>query len=372
MDLFVFDMQFNRLGIIDEFTETQFDHKYDNHSQVYLTVDATKENSDLLINNDELRIITKSTDINRGYIIETAEYEDDTQLRITVIAYSLSIMTSWRLIEGQQQFKGNIEDVLKGFVNANSINPTDSKRIIPNLVLGVNEGINIITDEAYSNTQLDEALWEMCKKYELSYEILMNHTNKKYVFSTYIGADRSSEQSTIPSVIFAKAFDNVTLQSYVDDKSGYRSTAYVAGEGEGMARTVVKVNDVYTGFNRRELFVDARDLQTVYEDENDVEITLSPAEYQALLNERGLNKLAEYQRIRTFESDIDLYSQFIFNEHYFLGDKVTNRNDELGIVNHSRVVRANETYNRDGYHLKLEFGTSIPTLIDKLKRTVKK
>ena len=371
MDLFVFDTQFNRLGIIDVYTEISFDHKYDNHSVVYLTVDARKENADLLLKDDEIRILTKSSDLTRGYLIETAEYEDDTQLRITVIAYSLSIMIAWRIIEGQQKFKGNIEDVLKGFVSSNAISPTDLKRIIPNLVLGVNDGISITTDEAYSNKQLDEALWEICNKYEMSFEVLMNHTSKKYVFSTFIGEDRSAEQLTIPSVIFAKAFDNVTLQSYVDDKSGYRSTAYVAGEGEGTARTVIKVNDGHTGFNRRELFVDARDLQSEYE-VNNVEKTLTPTEYQALLNERGLNKLAEYQRIRTFESDIDLYSQFIFNEHYFLGDRVTTRNDELGIVTHSRVVRAQETYNRDGYHLKLEFGTSIPTLIDKLKRTVKK
>lgn len=372
MELFVFDMEFNRIGIIDDYVSTEFDHKYDNHSTVFLSADATKENSDLLLNNDELRVIAKSTDINRGYVIETAEYEDDSQLRITVIARSLSIMTAWRIVEGQQKFSGNVEDVLKSFVNLNAIKPTNPNRVIPNLVLGVNEGVDIIAEEVYSNIDLDRALWEICKKYDMSFEILMNHEAKKYVFSTYMGADRSAAQTINPHVIFAKAFDNVTFQSYVDDKSNYRSTAYIVGEGEESNRTLVKVNDGLFGFNRREIFIEATDLQKVYKNENDVEVTLTQAEYEALLKERGLNRLAEYQRIRTFESDIDLYSQFIFNEHYFLGDKVTTRNDELGIITHSRVVRSRELYNRDGYELKLEFGTSIPTLTDKLKRTVKK
>ncbi len=370
MDLFIFDMQFNRIGIIDTYVDAEFVSKYHDHSQLILTVDASKTNADLLLTED-LRIITKSTDIHRGYVINVAEYRDEEQLEIIIIAKSLSVMTSWRIIEGQQRYTGNVEDVLKNFVKANAIQPFNASRIIPDLVLGLNEGININVDEAFSNKDLDVALWEMCAKYDISYEILMNHDAKKYVFSTFMGIDRSTEQSINSNVIFAKAFDNVIMQSYVDDKSNYRSTAYVAGEGEADNRTVIKVNDGISGFNRREIFIDARDLQSTYKDDNDEEITLTPVEYQTLLNERGQNRLSEYQRIRTFESDIDLYSQFIFNEHYFLGDKVTNRNDELGVVTHSRVMTAKEIFDREGYHLSLEFGTSIPTLLDKIKRGAK-
>ncbi|BDH62303.1 hypothetical protein MTP04_24330 [Lysinibacillus sp. PLM2] len=371
IELYVFDKDFNRLGIIDTYEEIYLESNYKKHSELHLTVDGTKENADLLLS-DDFRIITKSTDITRGYIVETPQYFDEAATQIEVIAYSLSYMLNWRIIRGQQYFKGNIEDVIKAFVNANAINPNDTNRIIPNLVLGVNDGINITADEAYNNRQLDEALWEICDKYEVSFEILMNHEAKKYVFSTYMGIDRTTEQSMNQPVIFAKAFDNVTKQSYVDDKSNYKSTAYVAGEGEGVERTVVKVNDSLSGFNRRELFVDARDLQSKYRQEDGTEVTIPQTEYHALLQERGQNRLADYQRIRTFESNIDLYSQFIFNEHYFLGDKVTTRNDDLGIVTHSRVVTAKETYTRDGYELALEFGTSIPTLLDKLKREVKR
>lgn len=370
IELFVFDTEFNRLGVIDAYEKIYMETHYKKHSELHLTVDGTKEYAELLLS-DDIRIITKSTDITRGFIVETPQYFDETSTKIEVIAYSLSYILNWRIIIGQQHYKGNIEDVVKAFVNANAINPIDSNRIIPHLVLGVNDGINMTADEAYSNKQLDEALWEICEKYDMSYEILMNHEAKKFVFSTYQGIDRTTEQTINQPVIFAKAFDNVTKQSYVDDKSNYKSTAYVAGEGEGIDRTVVNVNDNFTGFNRRELFVDARDLQSSYLQDG-TEIIIPQDEYYAILQERGQNKLAEYQRIRTFESDIDLYSQFIFGQDYFLGDKVTTRNDDLGIVTHSRVVTAKETYTREGYELSLEFGTSIPTLLDKLKREVKR
>lgn len=370
MELYVFDVNFNRIGIIDKYEELEIERYYYKHYKLTLTVEANKENLKLLFS-EEPRILVKSSDLSRGYIVEIPQFEDGKSATIEIKAYSLSTMTSWRIIEGQQRFKGNIEDVIKGFVNANCINPSNPKRKIPNLVLAQNTGIDITTDEMYNNKPLDESLWEICEKFEVSYEILMNHDKKQFEFVVYQGADRSEEQNINPHIIFSKEFDNVKKQSYVDDKSNYKSTAYVAGEGEGTERTVLKVNDNFSGFNRRELFIDARDLQSEYKDENGNQIIIPQDEYLAILQERGLNKLAEYQRIKTFESDVE-NSQYIFEKDYFLGDKVTVRNDDLGVVVHTRVVAVYEKYNRKGYELKIEFGTTIPTLIDKLKREVKR
>lgn len=365
-------MDFNRIGLLDVFVNAEFDYKYTNHSQFDLTADATSENSELLLNNEELRILTKHNDLSRGFIIQNSRYEDEEELMITITCLSLSTMTNWRIIEGQQTFNGNVEDVIKSFVNLNAINPVNPNRIIPGLVLGTNTGIDVTTEEVYSNVDMDIALWEICKKHDMTFEILMDHDAKTYIFNTYKGVDRSAEQSVNSQVIFSKEFDNVTFQSYVDDMSNYKSTAYIISGGDESAKTLVKVHDDLSGFNRRELFIEASDLTRTYTNENNVSITLSVAEFNNLLNERGLNSLSDYQRIRTFESDIDLYSQFIYGMHYSLGDIVTTRNDEIGIVKHSRVVRAREVYTREGYELSLEFGTSIPTLVDKIKREVRR
>ncbi len=375
IELHIYDINFNRLAIIDVYEEVEFKPKYNGHSICFLTVEGNKKNADLLLVNEdelekELRIIVRSDDPNRGYIIETAQFEDKEKTVIEVIAYSLSIMTSWRWIIGQQRFQGKIEDVLKGFVRTNCINTSSPSRIIPNLVLGINEGINILADESYTQKELDIALWEMCEKNEVSFEILMNHDAKKYVFSTFKGVDRSSEQEANPHITFTKEFENVISQSYTDDKSNYKSTAYVAGEGEENNRTIVEVGETFSGFNRREVFFDARDLQSEYNEDGET-VIIPQNEYIDLLKERGNNRKQDYQRIRTFESEANLHSQFKFNEDYFLGDVVTNRNDDLGIVMHQRIVGVKEVFNREGYTLNLEYGTAIPTLLDKIKREVK-
>lgn len=370
LELYIFDANLNRKGIIDTYEKVEFELNYEKHSLCFLTVEGTARNIELLLQ-DEIRIIARSDDLNRGYMVESAEFIDEAKTEINIIAWSMSFITSWRTIERQQRYTGNVEDVIKAFINANCINPTNSKRKIPNLVLGFNTGINIDTEITHSHKQLDDALWPDCMANEMSFEILLNHNAKKFVFSTYQGVDRSAQQNINSHVIFAKAFDNVAKQSYTNDKSSYKTTAYVAGEGEGVARKVVTIGDEHEGLNRRELFVDARDLQAKYEDDNGQEVILNEEQYIETLRKRGKAKQAEYQHVRTFTSDIDLMTRFIFGRDYFIGDKVTIRNDELGVVMHTRVTTAKETFDRSGYDLKIDFGNAIPTLIDKLKREVK-
>lgn len=366
IELWVFDMKFNRLAVIDTYEEIEVNTYYLNHSELNVIVEGSKEYADLFLS-DADRIIVKSNDIFRGYYIETPQYNDNNKLQIELMCRSLSVMTAWRIINGQQRYTGNIEDVIKSFIDFNAITPSDSKRVIPNLVLGANEGINIEVDETFTNRQLDEAVWEMCKKYDVSFEILMNHDAKKYVVSTFMGIDRSTQQTINPHVIFAKEFDNVNKQSYVDDKADYKSTAYVEAED-----ITILINDTATGLDRRELFVDAMSISKTYKDENGNEVTMTESEYIDTLNETGNSSLAEYPRVRSFESEIDAKTQFVYGIDYFIGDTVTNRNDELGIATHSRVVTAKEKWNREGYSLDLEFGTSIPTLLDKIKREVRR
>lgn len=371
MYLYIFDDNFNRLSVLSNYTEVEITRNYYSHSAMIIYIDATQKNIGLFINQEEDRIITKSTDLKRGYIVEYADFTDDSKTEIMLRALSLSIFTSWRIIEGQQRYTGNIETVIKSFVSTNAINPTNRNRIIPNLILGMNTGINIYVDEMYNNKQLDEALWEICQKNEISFEILMNHETRKYEFITYCGADRSTEQYENPHIIFSKSFRNVNTQSFVDDKSNYKSTAYVAGEGEGAGRITLQLNGSLTGFKRREIYFDARDLQSKYTDDEGQEITIPQAEYLALLQDRGLNRLVDYMRIQTFKSDTDSTSQYKFDEDYFLGDKTTSRSDVLNLVVHSRVVVAKEIYTREGYSIQLEFGSSTPNFFEKVKKELK-
>ena len=109
-----------------------------------------------------------------------------------------------------------------------------------------------------------EVLEELSKLSEVSnigFYIRTDLANKKHYFETYQGTDRSINQQENSHVVFSRDEDNLYEQEYEDSNKELKTTAIVAGEGEGAARTVITVNNDFKGLERRELFVDARDLQ---------------------------------------------------------------------------------------------------------------
>lgn len=368
MELNIFHMDtFERLGIIDEFQSLEITTNYKKHSELELLVSATEENIDYFIANNDDIFLTVGIGKVRGYLIESVKYTDEKKTTLEVYCKSLSSMLGWRQIDGQQTFRGNAEEVIRSFVNTNVIAPTNINRKIDNLILGNLSGITDTTEESYSNKDLDESLWEICVKFDIAYEIYADILNKRFEFVVWKGTDRSTNQTIRDAVIFSKEFDNVLSQSYTDDKSDYRNTVIIAGEGEGTARTYLVVGNENKGRKRREMFVDARDLQSSESDQT----KMSQTAYEALLIERAKNKQAEYARVQSFETDIVYDSQFTFGSDYFMGDLITIRNDGISVALHTRIVTAKEKYSRKGYELSTEFGSNIPTLLTKIKKAVK-
>lgn len=367
MELNIFDLQFKRHGEISEYEELTIERNYDKLSQLNLVLDGNKVNIAKL---QKGRILTTVDNPQIGYVIEHIEYVDEKGSQLEVIGHSLNSFLGDRAIEGQQRFSGNVEDVIKGFVNANAVTPLNPNRIIPKLRIMPNLGILETTDESKSGGQLDEFIYSICNKYEMSFDILMNHTDKTFDFITWKGVDRSAQQSVNQRVIFSKEFDNVIKQNYTNSDLDKKTVALVAGEGEGVDRKLIVVNDHLSGFDRKELSVDARDLQSEYTDDDGVSKTLNPAEYVTALENRGLSKLTEHETIETFESEVDMFSQFVYGRDYSLGDVVSVINEDLGIILHPRIPSAILKSNRQGVSLDVKFGSNIPTLIEKIKRKV--
>ncbi|WP_342544802.1 siphovirus ReqiPepy6 Gp37-like family protein [Lysinibacillus sp. FSL W7-1291] len=369
IELYVFNLQFELVGEISAYKSLVIERNYDKVSQLILRIASSPGVIELLKHDN---ILTTQDNPNYGYIIEHFDYTDEAETEIEIHAYSLNYMLSWRSIEIQQRYHGNVEDLIKYFVTMNAITPNNPNRIIPNLRLAANSGINIEDESTKTGGEVIGHVFDICNKHEISMDILLNHLDKKFDFVTWQGVDRSTQQTNNPHVIFSKEYDNIINQKYVHNKVDYRTTAIVAGEGEGIERTHVVTNDHLKGFNRRELYVDARDLQSEYSDDNDKKKTMSPAEYEEALQKRGDEKLSDFQIIETFESEVDMYSQFTYNIDYKLGDRVSVRNDEIQRILHPRVISATLTSNKEGITLSINFGSNIPTIYEKIKKKVNK
>lgn len=149
----------------------------------------------------------------------------------------------------------------------------------------------------------------------------------------YSGSDKTE------SVVFNDVIGNLSSVEYAYSIQGSANAALVGGEGEGTARKYQAVEiDSSSGLDRREIYVDARDLQSTSTDAAGKETKLTESQYIAALQARGKEKLAEKQPERALSFEFN-NSAFVYGTHYELGDLVTVRNyKKLGIKATCRVV----------------------------------
>ena len=130
--------------------------------------------------------------------------------------------------------------------------------------------------------------------------------------------------------------------------------------------TRVLSSSITKDLKRKELWVDARDLQST--DENDMQ--LSDAEYNKLLWQRGLQKLSDYKVVENFSSVIKTFGfqQYEYNKDYFLGDTVTVADREIDITMDTQITEVERVWDENGYSFSLTFGKTQPTILDVVKR----
>lgn len=125
------------------------------------------------------------------------------------------------------------------------------------------------------------------------------------------------------------------------------------------------MSDTPTWPYRRETYIDARDLQS----DSDPENPLTPEQYTALLQNRGLEKLAEHQLVRSFSAKVrTLYPTYTIGEDYKLGDTITVIDERLGVVADAVVQGVERSVSGTGEDMVLTLGYGQPAIYDILKR----
>lgn len=124
------------------------------------------------------------------------------------------------------------------------------------------------------------------------------------------------------------------------------------------------------GLSRRELWVDARDLQRGDESASD---RLTQEEYAAVLSTRGYEKLAENQLVQAFSAVVrTLAPSYELGRDFQLGDKITVEDRRLGVTADAVVTAARYSISREGEQMELTLGYTQPTLHQILKRKEEK
>jgi hypothetical protein len=193
---------------------------------------------------------------------------------------------------------------------------------------------------------------------------LFNPETGAETLKVYRGIDRSKD--TLPGYVgyFGTDVGNIQNATITSGTTDYKNVAIVAGGGEGADRTVRIVSlGSFSGESRREMYVDARDLQREYqvatpvEDGDHVAIgvpkytydkhTYEEAKYLALLDTRGREKLAE--QLKDFAVTCDItQNNIMYGVDYFLGDRMPVKLADYGIYASARISSVTRIYEKEG------------------------
>ncbi len=344
MDINIIDRDFNLLGRIDNYQSLIATKKWHGTGSLKLHLHAGNIYADKLIK--ENIIFTRS---DKAYIILYREINSADGKMIITGRELKSYLSRWLIFppSGRAYFRlnTNIETIMKEYVSS-----TLERKGITNIHVEPDQGRGIKTVYQSRYKNLADELEKLSRVSGLGWDIRLDLDNRQFVFDVIEGKDRTIGQDELPPAIFSIEYDNISEQSLVDSKLNYANIAVVAGRGDGADRKIAIVGDTQ-GLDSFELFVDARDLENTED-----------------LPGRGEQKLTERQEIFMFDSKIVTDGNLVYEKDFNLGDIVTVQNKDWDIVADKRIAETTEIYEREGFKLEVDFGESLPTIIDKIKQ----
>lgn len=327
-------------------------------------------------------------------IIESIKRESDSETsKVFTIKGSLALkLLEYRVIKGQVTFKGKSYKYIEELVKQNLIMSDDENRNIALAVEFENEErlkqVCSMIDKQVTGGSLWDEISEVAEADKLRIALRPNvvvinteHPQNIDGWTLIIGAgeDRTRHRAdkTVSSVVFSQSLSNIANTDYTVDRSKLRNTVYIAGEGEGTDRKWynIDVNSDVTfgerkGWNRKELWVDARDVQSEQDSKK-----LTDAEYEELMKQRADEKAKDNDLSEEYTATVtDITKQYTYKKDYNIGDFVTVADEELGMEIDAQITNVTVTRQNDRDIVDIEFtyGSRIQDVTDIIQDVINK
>ncbi|EPF4364173.1 TPA: siphovirus ReqiPepy6 Gp37-like family protein [Enterococcus faecalis] len=304
---------------------------------------------------------------NCFYYIDSIICDDLSSGLITISGKSLFAKSGKRIVYRIYNQTKRPELICYDHLRNEVVSPSDAKRKINYLSVEQPPAItnsNISYQNSYGN--VEEEIEGLCESYNFGFdEIPISNGRIGSTSNGQVGTNiRFRKSEDVSSVVqFSAEFENVTNESLEKNNYDEATTALIYGEGEGKVRKHTQVNNNLSGLERKEIYVDARDLQQTVDD-----VKMPDAQYIATLQSRGKEKLTEQPRVLALNGTINLNdSLFVYGRDYKLGDRVK-RISSFGYSDTVVLNSVTQTWDEKGYHIDGEFGNQSKTIIDVIKR----
>lgn len=272
MEIRFYNREMDFLGVMENQTSLLWRRRYNEPGEFELYAPITDDNLKLT---EKTNLIWMRGCDEAGVIEDRKLEESDTKNEITAKGRFISSYMDRRLIKDTVNFTGKVEVAMRQLLSG--------AVPIPRVQLGELQGFEELVDFQATYKNLLDYEEKLAKSAGLGFRFRPDFDEKVIYFEVYKGVDRTTSQGVNNRVTFSESYNNLNNTIYRENDQLLKTVAYVGGEGEGSARTIVKVGDA-TGLDLREVFVDAKDIR---QDE------LSADQYKAALTTRGQEKLAE-------------------------------------------------------------------------------
>lgn len=295
------------------------------------------------------------------------DYDEATGLQYCIQGYSTMGYMRNRIVWGMFTNTNRASVIAQTLVNMAVITPTDTRRVIPYVQL---DPAQTVMGESVAfqrtGTRLDMALKELLEPRTLGWGLSFDPKARTHTFKVLQPSyrTRTNTAGNVP-IVFSTDTEDFLQSAYFYNNADYRNVALIAGAGEGADRQLASINnETYAGFDRFELFVDARDLS-----DNDENLDpIDPDTYEAMLIDRGYYHMDDYPLVETFDTKLrTVGAEYVFNQDYFLGDFVTVQDKILGITLDLQITSVTRTFDAKGYTVDPVFGEPQPTLNDQIR-----
>lgn len=365
MEMEIYDSAFHRLGYLEQAEYATYTDKLYECGSFSVKCPLTMKNADLLKTE---RIVYFEHDI--AGIIQNLDFSQTSAQTLEIKGNLLDTILDWRYIHPVMDLQNTYPHIImQEAVRRNFVTAAANRRI-PALEVAdaALSGYEKVSKQQTGGSVLDFQI-DFGPPYDLGFHVGMDRRRKKFCFRVIAGVDHTVENKKgNRKILFSDDLNNILQCDYTQNTEPYRNVALVAGERTDQRREeliVTATPQEMAGWERRELYVDARDIQSTRD-----QVELSPAEYQALLRTRGNEKLAEHAEIEAFEAEVNNTGGTIYQykRDYDLGDYVTAEKRDLGIRINAQITEVQVTYDKSGYSVSPTIGRPQFALYTVLKR----
>lgn len=388
----VMNSNFKIIDTLKKYTFAQYEDKFREIGTFQVLAQLVEENNYLFDEKEQYYILFDEFTIGKvDKVVKDSDSEYDKT--ITITGRLASVLLTQRVINSIVEFAGNSVDYIVTLLQmCFDLDNIDSSRYI---------NMNVVTDDVSKNKELSAInkqvtggyLWdEIQEAMELDDLGLFFYPKLTSVYSDRLdvetnvrfwtlmlssGTDRRvrNKDGNEP-LVFSQSLSNISRTAYTKDNESYKNVAYVAGEGEGTERKwyELKINQENAvgeqiGWNRSELWIDARDLQSEDADGN----KLTQEQYETNIKNRANEKAQENNISHSYESTVTIRN-LEYKKDFDKGDWCTVKDDELGVIIDAQIIAVivTEQDSKRIIDVTLQYGKTEKDTVTQIKDGFKK